>query len=145
MTPEQAFQFLGAGVRTGHLATVRADGRPHAKPIWFVTDGTPAGFVLYFNTWHSSVAGRNLRRDPRVTISVDDSTPPFSYVIVEGTAELLTFDEATSEFRDRSTAIAARYMGDELAGSYGARNAVAGEFLVRITPSRVLGETGVAD
>ena len=31
--------FLLYGTRTGKLATVREDGRPHVVPIWFVMDG----------------------------------------------------------------------------------------------------------
>ena len=39
MTPAERRAFLQAGGRTGTLATVRPDGRPHVTPIWFVLDG----------------------------------------------------------------------------------------------------------
>ena len=45
MTDEQARAFLAAGYRTGKLATVRADGRPHVAPIWFVLDGADLIFM----------------------------------------------------------------------------------------------------
>jgi PPOX class probable F420-dependent enzyme len=142
MTDEEAYDFLGAGTRTGHLGTIRADGRTHVKPVWFVLDGTPEGFVLLFNTGDGTVAGRNLARDARVSISVDDPHPPFAFVLVEGTAELITDLDAV---RECATEIAARYMGPARAQEFGERNGVAGELLVRVTPTKVLGVKDMAD
>jgi len=142
MTDEEVYDFLGAGTRTGHLATVRADGRAHVKPVWFVLDGTPEGFVLLLNTGEGTVAGRNLARDARVSISVDEPVPPFSFVIVEGTAELIT---ELPLVREAAAEIGGRYMGAERAAEYGERNGVAGELLVRVTPSKVIGVRDLAD
>ena len=142
MTDEEVYDFLGAGTRTGHLATTRADGRAHVKPVWFVLDGTPEGFVLLLNTGDGTVAGRNLARDARVSISVDEPVPPFSFVIVEGTAELIT---DLSLVREAAAEIGGRYMGAERAAEYGERNGVAGELLVRVTPSKVIGVRDLAD
>ena len=47
--------------------------------------------------------------------------------------------------RDWSTTIAARYMGEAMAESFGRRNAVPGELLVRLAPAHVVAEAGVAD
>jgi PPOX class probable F420-dependent enzyme len=142
MSDEEVYDFLGAGTRTGHLATTRSDCRAHVKPVWFVLDGTPEEFTLLLNTGENTVAGRNLARDPRVTASVDDPTPPFAFVIVEGTAELVADPDA---LRESATEIAARYMGPERAVEYGERNGVPGELLVRITPSKVIGVRDLAD
>jgi PPOX class probable F420-dependent enzyme len=142
MTDEEAYDFLGAGTRTGHLATTRADGRAHVKPVWFVLDGTPEGFRVLFNTGTDTVAGRNLARDPRVTLSVDDPHPPFAFVLVEGTAELITDPDALLE---SATEIAARYVGPARAEEFGKRNGVAGELLVRITPAKVVALRDLTD
>jgi PPOX class probable F420-dependent enzyme len=142
MTDEEVYDFLGAGTRTGHLATIRGDGRAHVKPVWFVLDGTPEGFVLLLNTGESTVAGRNLARDGRVSISVDEPVPPFAFVIVEGTAELIT---DLSLVREAAAEIGGRYMGAERAEEYGERNGVPGELLVRVTPSKVIGVRDLAD
>jgi PPOX class probable F420-dependent enzyme len=142
MTDEEVYDFLGAGTRTGHLATTRADGRAHVKPIWFELDGTPEEFVILLNTGESTVAGRNLARDNRLSISVDEPVPPFSFVVVEGTAELITDLE---QVREAATEIAGRYMGAERASEYGERNGVPGELLVRVTPSKVIGVRDLAD
>ena len=86
MTEEQVRDFLTASPpRTGKLATVRADGRPHVAPVWYDLD--PDGTVV-FNTGAQTVKGRNLARDPRASLCVDDDRPPFSFVTVEGLVEL---------------------------------------------------------
>jgi len=90
MTNAEAKAFLLEGTRTGKLATVRTDGRPHVAPIWFDLDGES----LVFTTWHESVKRLNLQRDERLSLCVDDETPPFSYVIIEGTAEISDDPEA---------------------------------------------------
>ena len=131
MLSDEQKAFLLHGTRTGKLATVRKDGRPHVAPIWFVLDGD----TLIFNTGEDTVKGASIRRDPRIALCVDDETPPFSFLIVEGTAELIDDLDA---LRLWATRIAARYMGNELAEQYGARNGVPGELLVRVTLTKVI-------
>ncbi|MEW5988803.1 MAG: PPOX class F420-dependent oxidoreductase [Chloroflexota bacterium] len=130
--------FLLERPRTGKLATVRPDGRPHLAPIWFDLDGD--SFI--FTTWHTSVKAANLRHDPRVAICVDDDAPPFAFVIVEGVA---TVEEQADDLLYWATRIAGRYMGAELADLYGRRNAVAGEWLVRVRPTKVVARKGISD
>lgn len=138
MTIEEYRTFLTAGTRTGKLATVRADGRPHVAPVWFDLDrdGT-----IVFMTGRKSVKGRALRRDPRASLCVDDEDPPFSFVLVEGTTAI---SEDLDEMLAWSTRIARRYMGPELAEAYGRRNAVPGELLVRLSPTKVISQKDLA-
>jgi PPOX class probable F420-dependent enzyme len=82
MTDEGVRAFLTAlPARTAKLATARADGRPHVAPVWYDIDDDGA---LFFNTGSQTVKGRNLARDARVAICVDDERPPFSFVTMEG-------------------------------------------------------------
>src|ERR1700759_2101873 len=90
MSEAEAYAFLAEGTRTGKVATVRADGRPHVVPVWFVTDGTD----LVFMTGAESVKGRSLRRDPRVALAVDLEEPPYAFVTVEGTVTITDDPEA---------------------------------------------------
>jgi PPOX class probable F420-dependent enzyme len=136
ITPE-CRDFLMEGTRTGKLATVRSDGRPHVVPIWFYVDGEE----LLFTTWHKSVKAINMQRDPRICLCVDDQTPPFSYVQVEGTA---TFEDDPDTLLYWATRIGGRYMGEEQAEAYGKRNAIPGELLVRVKLTKVLAEWNVA-
>ena len=138
MTPEEIRAFLLEGTRTAALATVRTDGRPHVAPVWFTLDGDD----LLFNTGEETVKGANLRRDPRVALMVDDEEPPFAFVSIEGN---VTLSDDLDLMRHWATRIAARYMGDDQADAYGKRNAVPGELLVRVTPTKIVAFKGVAD
>jgi len=137
MTRSEWLVFLQEGTRTAKLATVHRDGRPHVVPIWFVLDGDD----VVFTTGTETVKARAMRRDPRVCLCVDDERPPYSYVMVEGRVELSDDLEAMLPF---ATAIGGRYMGADRAEEFGRRNAVPGELLVRLVPSRVLAVADVA-
>jgi PPOX class probable F420-dependent enzyme len=141
MNEQEIWAFLCEGTRTAHVGTVRADGRPHVKPVWFILDGRPGSFQLLFTTPADTVKGRALRRDDRITACVDDPTPPYSFVIVEGTARLT---ETVDEVREAATRIGARYMGEDRAEEFGARNGVPGELLVHISPSRVIAQRAIS-
>ncbi|QBJ89306.1 PPOX class F420-dependent oxidoreductase [Streptomyces seoulensis] len=138
MTDEEWRAFVSDGTRTGKLATVRADGSPHIAPIWFLLDGDE----LVFNTGEETVKGRNLARDPRVALCVDDDRPPFSFVVLNGQARLF---EDLDEIRRWATRIAARYMGEDRAEEFGARNGVPGELLVRVHIDHVVAVRDLAD
>jgi PPOX class probable F420-dependent enzyme len=131
--------LAGLPPHTGKLATVRANGQPHVAPVWYEidTDGT-----IVFNTGESTVKGRNLRRDPRASLRVDDERPPFSFVVVEGVVEL---SNDPDDLRAWATRIGARYMGADRGEEYGARNGVAGELVVRLRPDRVVSALDLAD
>src|SRR5258708_27755559 len=103
MTPEECRSFLVARARTGKLATVREDGRPHVAPVWFTLDGE----TVVFMTGENTVKGRNIKREARVCLCVDDEQPPFTYVQVEGTA---TLSDDLTELLHWGTQIAGRYM-----------------------------------
>ncbi|NDJ85456.1 MAG: PPOX class F420-dependent oxidoreductase [Chloroflexi bacterium] len=139
MAPEEYRSFMTDVARTGKLATVRAGGRPHVAPIWFDMDGD----ALIFMTYEKSVKGKNILRDGRVSICVDDDKPPFSFVVVEGQAEILS--PSPEEFLEWSTRIGGRYMGPDQAEAFGRRNAVPGELLLRVQPTKIIARHGVAD
>jgi PPOX class probable F420-dependent enzyme len=62
------------------LCTTRADGRPHAMPVWGLwRDG-----ALWFGTGRTSIKGRNIARDPRVVVHLESGD---DVVILEGTVE----------------------------------------------------------
>jgi PPOX class probable F420-dependent enzyme len=131
VTDPQVSEFLGAGTRTGKLAYTNADGRPLVTPIWFIVEDG----CLVFNTGQDTVKGRALARDPRAAICVDLEEPPYAFVQVQGEAEL---SQDPAELLRTATAIAARYMGRDRADEFGKRNAVPGELVVRLRPTKVL-------
>lgn len=137
MSRAECLAFLLSRPRPAKLATVRPDGRPHVVPIWFDLDGEQ----LLFTTGENTVKARNLRHNPWVSLCVDDETPPFAYVKVDGTVE---FSEELTEMLYWATRIGGRYMGADQAEVYGRRNAVPGELLVRVSLTSIFGETDIA-
>jgi PPOX class probable F420-dependent enzyme len=137
MNAAQWREFVMTGTRTGMLAVARADGRPHVTPVWFVLDGAD----VVFTTHQSGVKARELKRDPRAAMCVDDQAPLYSYVTIEGRVSL--FDD-TGAVRRWATHIAARYMGADRADEVGARNGAPGELLARLRIGKVIAHRDVA-
>src|SRR5919112_1220440 len=115
MSQKEIKRFLMQGTFTGKLATVKKDGGSHIAPIWFVLDVTNKKRSrngrredIIFTTSGSSVKARNIERDNRVSICVDDQTPPFSFVVVYGTAKMQHYRQ--NELFKFATRIAQRYM-----------------------------------
>ena len=138
MNADEQREFLCRGTRTAKLATTMRDGSPHVMPVWFVLEGDE----LVFNTGADTVKGRNLTRDPRASILVDDELPPFAFVHMRGRVAL---SEDPDELLRTATEIAARYVGADRAAEYGARNGVPGELIVRFTAERVIALTDVSN
>ena len=137
VTDPKISAFLSAGTRTGKLAYKGADGRPLVAPVWFVVEDG----VLIFNTGKDTAKGRALARDPRATLCVDLEEPPYGFVQVQGDAEL---SDDHGELVRTATAIAARYMGDDRADEYGKRNAVPGELVVLLRPTKVIAHFNIS-
>ena len=72
------------GRNFGVVATVDAEGRPQTSVVWVDTDGEN----VVFNTTNARAKGRNLRTNPRVSITVLDHDDPYRYFEVEGPAAL---------------------------------------------------------
>jgi PPOX class probable F420-dependent enzyme len=62
------------------LATVNPDGSPQTSVMWVGRDGSD----LLFSTVEGRVKHRNMRRDPRVSVTVIDSSDPENYVELRG-------------------------------------------------------------
>lgn len=135
---ERVVSFLSAGTRTGMLGYVAADGRPLVTPVWFVVDEGR----LAFNTGRDTSKGRAIARDSRVVICVDDPHPPYSFVQVQG---LATVSEDPADVLDIATRTGARYMGAERAEEFGRRNAVPGELVVRVRPTKINAGFDISD
>jgi PPOX class probable F420-dependent enzyme len=138
MTNDEYRSFMLDRARTAILATGRADGRPHAVPIWFDLDDD----TLVFTTGESTMKGRNMRRDARVSLCIDEEEPPFHFVLIEGAADLTAGDPDLLYW---ATRIGGRYMGVARADEYGRRNAVEGELLVRVTPQTIIAYKNISD
>ena len=88
LTPEVRGALDGTAV--AHLATVGPDGAPHSVPVWIGTRGEQVVFI----TGPGSRKARNLRRDPRVALSLTTADNPYEPVIVRGrVVEWISGDE----------------------------------------------------
>jgi PPOX class probable F420-dependent enzyme len=137
MSSPEVASFLMHGTRTAKVATTMSGGQPHVMPVWFVLDGEE----IVFTTGAESVKGRNLRRDPRIAVVVDEDVAPYTFVHIRGRTIL---SEDMGQLQRFATEIGGRYMGPDRAEEFGRRNAVPGELLVRVTPERTIAETDVA-
>jgi PPOX class probable F420-dependent enzyme len=133
----EVIDFLSAGSRPAMLGYLAADGRPLVAPVWIVVDNGD----LVFNTGRDSAKGRALARDPRVVICVDDPHPPYSFVQVQGLASV---QDGAEDLLEIATRIGGRYMGADRADEIGRRNAVPGELVVRVRPTKVVSAFNVA-
>lgn len=94
------------GPHIWYVATVNADGSPHVSPMWVGRDGD----LLFFNTAIGRIKERNLRRDPRVSLSHADSADPYDRVQVRGRAVRFIEGPEADENMDR---LARTYLGTE--------------------------------
>lgn len=130
MTPEEIEIYL----REPHiadLATVRPDGSPQVTPVWYEYDD---GRLLVLAE-PTAVKVRNIKNDPRVSISIATHWEPYKYVLVTGTAEVS--DEWEPELLRR---LAVHYKGNLTGNRYADRVLRELKFcLITVTPSRVTG------
>jgi PPOX class probable F420-dependent enzyme len=87
-----------------HLASVLPDGAPHSVPLWVTTIGERIAFL----TGPDSQKARNLRRDPRVALSLTPTDNPFEPVTIRGRVVEWLEGDAAWEIVDQ---IAMKYIG----------------------------------
>ena len=139
MNPDEINRFLMKGTFTGKLGTINKDGSSHITPIWYILDENN---YITFTTYFKSVKAKNLIRDSRISICVDDQAPPFSFVLVNGRAKVFSQPE---DLLIWTTKISERYMGKELSLEYGKRNAIEGELLVKVIPTKINGQKNISN
>ena len=139
MTKDEIRNFLLQGTFTGKLGTINKNGSPHIVPIWFTLDNKDH---ILFTTGDTSVKAKNIQRDNRVRLCIDDQVPLFSFVTIDGIAEIIS--NKPTEIYKWAKIIAARYMGNDKAEEYRKRNSSEGEFLIKIKPTKVIGQKDIA-
>ncbi|MEU8839111.1 PPOX class F420-dependent oxidoreductase [Streptomyces roseus] len=117
------------------LTTLNPDGGPQSSVVWVARDGDE----LLISTERGRRKERNIARDARVGLTVFDTANPFSYVEVRGTATL-----AEDTGREVAVLIAEQYMGPGGGKEYAEAPAENVRLVVRITPTKVLGNAAKA-
>lgn len=85
------------------LATINQDGMPQQTTMWYLLEGD----TIVMNTKAGRLKERNLRRDPRISICVEDG---YNYVTISGTVELIDDPEIAQRDIHR---LAVRYHNEE--------------------------------
>ncbi len=87
-----------------HLATIGTDGSPQVTPVWVDFDGSH----IRFNTAKGRVKDKNLRRNPRVALAIQDPDNPYRYIQVKGRVAEITekgadahIDSLTKKYLDQ--------------------------------------------
>ncbi len=117
---------LMKGKNFAHVATLRGDGTVHGVPVWVdIEDGRPV-----LNSAEGRAWPRNLERDPRVTLTVQNLENPYEYVEVRGVVAERTHDGA-DEHIDH---LAKKYLD---ADEYPARKPGEQRVIIRVEPEHV--------
>jgi PPOX class probable F420-dependent enzyme len=125
MLSERARRII-EGPNFASLATLMPDGSPHVSTIWIDHDGDD----VVFNTAEGRVKTANIRRDPRVAISVFERSDADEQVVIRGTIVEITRDGAD----DHIDKLAKKYLGVD---DYPWRNPALPRLLFRVRPDRV--------
>jgi PPOX class probable F420-dependent enzyme len=102
--PEQ-FKDLFSKVAFAHLATVMPDGSPQVTPVWFDYDG---GHIRV-NSAKGRVKDKNMRRNKKVALSIQDPDNAYRYLAVQGEIDVITEEGADSHIDQ----LAKKYLGKD--------------------------------
>ena len=114
LTPAEVDAFLDEPGHLLRVGTVDDDGFPRVVPIWFIRRDDE----ILFTPRGPSVFLANIRRDPRVGLSIDEDPLPYRKVTVRGTARIVHDVGDDDEWRDLYRSIAKRYVPAEVADAY---------------------------
>jgi PPOX class probable F420-dependent enzyme len=115
-----------------HLATLMPDGSPQVTPVWVDCDGEH----VVFNSALGRVKDKNVRRDPRVSLSILDPNDDYRYLEIRGRVV-----EITEEGADENINMLSRkYTGNSV---YGHRKPGEVRILYKVQPDRVFLKQGV--
>jgi len=87
----------------GNLGTLMKDGSPQVTPVWVDFDGQ----YVRFNSAKGRVKDKNIRRDPRVAIALQDPDNPYRYLEIRGRVVEITEKDAD----DHINKLSQKYLG----------------------------------
>jgi PPOX class probable F420-dependent enzyme len=109
-----------------HLTTLMPDGTPQASPVWVDVDGD----TIVINSAQGRVKDKNMRRDPRVALSLTDPDNPYNALMVRGKVTSISTDGADAHI----DSMAKKYLGKD---SYPFRKPGEVRVIYRIEPQQV--------
>ena len=101
----EPFKDLFGKVAYANLATVMPDGSPQVTPVWFDYDGD----CLRINSAKGRVKDKNMRRNKKVAVSIQDPDNAYRYLAVRGNVEEITEEGADAHI----DSLAKKYLGKD--------------------------------
>jgi PPOX class probable F420-dependent enzyme len=96
------------GPNFAHVATINEDGSPHNSMVWIAREGD----LIVFNTAEGRLKTRNLRRDPRVAISIYAEDEPYRNAAIRGRVVKMVHEGAAEHIDE----LAMQYFGAPFGG-----------------------------
>lgn len=121
-------QRLLQGRNLAFISTLSRDGSPHITPMWADMEGD----VILINTFESSAKSKNIKKDPRIAISIVESNNPYNMVSIKGTV----IDQTTEGADEHLKKLAKRYLG---IGKYYYREPNRKRVILKIKPEKATG------
>jgi PPOX class probable F420-dependent enzyme len=109
-----------------HLATIMQDGSPQVTPVWFDFDGTH----IRINSAKGRIKDKNMRRNGRVALAIQDPENPYRYLALRGRVEEITEAGANAHIDSLSK----KYLGQD---RYPHRQPGEVRVIYRVRPDRV--------
>lgn len=114
LTPTERAAFLDEPGILCRIATIKPGGAPHVTPVWFIhEDGQVFITPRARSTWLT-----NIRRDPRVAVTIDEEASPYRKMTIEGAATIVHDVGDDDAWRDLYRRIARRYVPADGAERY---------------------------
>lgn len=114
LTDDELSSFLDERGHLARIGTVDDDGFPRVLPLWFIRDGGR----LLFTPRSPAVIWRNIQRDPRIGITIDESEQPHRKVVIQAVCDVVHPPGDDAVWRDLYRSIAARYTADWFVDEY---------------------------
>ena len=121
-------QRLFQGRSLAFISTLSKDGSPHITPMWADMEGD----VILINTFESSAKSKNIKKDPRIAISIVESNNPYNMVSIKGRV----IDQTTEGADEHLKKLAKRYLG---IGKYYYREPNRKRVILKIRPEKATG------
>ena len=119
---------LFQGRNLAFISTLSKDGSPHITPVWADMEDD----LILINTFETSAKNRNIKRDPRIAISVVENSNPYNMVSIKGRV----IEQTTEGADEHLKKLAKRYLG---IGKYYYRKPKQRRLILKIKPEKVMG------
>jgi PPOX class probable F420-dependent enzyme len=129
--PDDVKQYVDDPRVFATLATILPDGRPHLTVVWVKRDGDD----LLVSTTVNRQQGKNMMRDPRVTLVVSAPDNPYLYAEIRGNVSLTP--DPGSELPDE---LSRKYTGKDYLTFNPASVNDSARLIARITPEKITGQ-----